>query len=203
NERGWAAIDEAYRNPPLSTEQILHPEKYASKPDLPTVIDLGQLKPGEGWKEVGRNVLGEMQLLVMLRKFGGKAVAAGWDGDRYAVFEGPRKRLGLAWLSTWDSEDDAREFAQAYVRYQTSKVGKLGQPPKPIPDSVWRNQDDGLYVVERRGKDVAVVEGLSPQATPGLVEAAFHATKIELKPKAAPGKPKAKPSDTRQTVLAR
>ena len=134
NERGWKAIDEAYRNPPLSTEQILHPEKYAAKPDLPTAIDLGRLQAGEGWKEVGRNVLGEMQILVMLRKQDGKAAAAGWDGDRYAIFEGPRKRLGLVWCSTWDSEDDAREFAQAYVRYQTSKAGNLGQPPKPIPD---------------------------------------------------------------------
>ena len=47
-----------------------------------------------------------------------------------------------------------------------------------------------LYVVERRGHDVAVVEGFAPAATPGLVEAAFQAKKTELKPvenkKAAP-----------------
>ena len=126
-------------------------------------IDLGVLKPGEGWKEVGRNVLGEMQTGVMLKKHGGKTAAAGWDGDRYAVFEGPKNKLGLVWLSTWDSEDDAREFAHGYVGYQTAKVGNLGKPPKPIPDSVWRNVDDSLYVVERRGRDVAVVEGFSPK----------------------------------------
>jgi hypothetical protein len=204
NQGGWAAIDEAYKNPPLSTEQILHPEKYAAKPDLPTIIDLGQLNPGAGWKEVGRNVLGELQLLILLRKHGGKAAAAGWDGDRYAVFEGPKNRLGLVWFSTWDSDDDAREFAQAYVHYQTSKEGNIGQPPKPIPDSVWRNLADGLFVVERRGKDVAVVEGFSPQATPGLIDAAFHSKKTELKPKPpAPTRPKAKASDTRQTALVR
>ena len=142
NKGGWAAIDEVYRNPPLSTEQILHPEKYRGKLDLPMSIDLGVLKPGEGWKEVGRNVLGEMQLGVMLRKHGGKAAAAGWDGDRYAVFEGPDDKLGLVWLSTWDSEDDAREFVRGYVGYQTAKVGHLGRPPTPIPDSVWRNLGD-------------------------------------------------------------
>ena len=126
NQGGWAAIDDVYRNPPLSTEQILHPEKYRAKPDFPMTIDLGTLKPGEGWKEVGRNVLGEMQMAIMLRKHGGKAAAAGWDGDRYAVFEGPKNKLGLVWLSTWDSEDDAREFAHGYVAYQTAKVGNLG-----------------------------------------------------------------------------
>ena len=75
-------------------------------------------------------------------KHGGKPAAAGWDGDRYAVFEGPKNRLGLVWLSTWDSEDDAREFAKGYVEYQTSKLGNIGKPPKPIPDKVWRNLDE-------------------------------------------------------------
>jgi hypothetical protein len=186
NAGGWAAIDDVYRNPPLSTEQILHPEKYRVKPDLPMTIDLGTLKAGDGWKEVGRNVLGEMQMAVMLKKHGGKTAAAGWDGDGYAVFEGPNDKLGLVWLSTWDSEDDAREFAHGYVSYQTTKAEKLGSPAKPVPDSVWRNLGDSFYVVQRRGSDVAVVEGFSAVATAGLLEAAFSAKRAELKP----GKPK-------------
>jgi hypothetical protein len=181
NEGGWAAIDDVYRNPPLSTEQIIHPEKYRAKPDFPMTIDLAALKPGDGWREVGRNVLGEMQTAILLKKHGGKRAAAGWDGDRYAIFEDAKNRLALVWLSTWDSEDDAREFAHAYVAYQSAKVGDLGKPPKPIPDSVWRNLDDRLFVVQRRGRDVAVVEGFSPDATPGLIEAAFQAKQTELR----------------------
>ena len=186
NKGGWAAIDEVYRNPPLSTEQILHPEKYSAEVDLPMSIDLGVLEPGQGWKEVGRNVVGEMQLGVMLKKHGGKAAAAGWDGDRYAIFEGPGKKLGLVWLSTWDSDDDAREFCKGYVSYQTTKVGHLGGHPTPIPDSVWRNLDDQLYVVKRLGRDVVVVEGFAPGPTLALVDAAFRATKTEMKPVAHP-----------------
>jgi hypothetical protein len=180
---GWGALDELYRNPPLSTEQVLHPEKYrGEKRDLPMSIDLGSLKAPEGWKEVGRNVLGEMQLGVLLRHHSGKSAAPGWDGDRFAVFEGPKDKLGLVWLSTWDSENDAREFHEAYVAYQSSKVGHLGKPPRPIPSSVWRNLDDALYVVERRGNDVAVVEGFPPQPTTALLDAAFQAKKTEMKP---------------------
>jgi len=182
NKGGWAAIDEVYHHPPLSTEQILHPEKYRLEVDFPMSIDLGVLKPGEGWKEVGRNVLGEMQLGIMLRKHGGKAAAAGWDGDTYAVFEGPDKKLGLVWLSTWDSEDDAREFVQGYVSYQTAKVGHIGGPPTPIRDAVWRNLGDQLYVVKRRGRDVVVVEGFAPAQTPALLDAAFQAKQTEFKP---------------------
>jgi hypothetical protein len=193
NRGGWPAIDNAYRDPPLSTEQVLHPEKYRDKIDLPMAIDLGVLTPGEGWKEVGRNVLGEMQLGVMLKKHGAKTAAPGWDGDRYAVFEGKNGKLGLAWLSTWDTELDAREFVEGYMGYQTSKVPGLGKPPKPLPDSVWRNAGDRHYVVERRGRDVVVVEGFEPKATTALIDALFQAKKVEMKPD-GPRKDAAKPA---------
>ncbi|MGC8641771.1 MAG: hypothetical protein ACP5XB_18035 [Isosphaeraceae bacterium] len=181
NDGGWKAIDEAYKNPPVSTEQILHPDKYRTRPDLPTMIDLGELKPGAPWKEVGRNVLGELQTRVMLGRQGARA-AAGWDGDRYAVFEGSEDKLGLVWLSTWDSEDDAREFAQAYARYQTRRMGKNGFQPEKIPDSLWRCADNVCRVVERRGADVAVIEGFPPTVTASLLEKAFHARKTEFSP---------------------
>ena len=127
-------------------------------------------------------MLGEMQLQVLLRKHGGKSAAAGWDGDRYAVFEGPKDRLGLVWLSTWDSEEDAREFTAAYIRYQTSRVDDLPRPRRGTHDTIWRNAGDQFYVVQRRGLDVAVVEGFPAETTPTLLEAAFHAGKVEMKP---------------------
>jgi hypothetical protein len=198
NKGGWAAIDEVYRDPPLSTEQILHPEKYRAAPDFPMSIDLGVLKPGDDWKELGRNVLGEMQLGVMLRKHGSKAAAAGWDGDRYAVFEGPNQKLGLVWLSTWDSEDEAREFMKAYVGYQTSKERDLAKAPRRIPDSVWRGDNERLYVVHRQGSDVAVIEGFSPEVTPSLLDAALHAKQTELKPRERSGGPGASRAESAQ-----
>ncbi len=181
NDGGWKSVDEAYKSPPVSTEQIIHPEKYRSKLDLPMCIDLGALKPDAPWKELGRNVLGELQTSIMLGRAGPKA-AAGWDGDRYAVFEGPAAKLGLVWLSTWDSEDDAREFAQAYTRYQTRRMGKDAYQPERIPDSLWRCSDNVCQVVERRGRDVAVIEGFAPAVTESLLESAFKASKAEFRP---------------------
>ncbi len=185
NDGGWRSVDAAYASPPQSTEQILHPEKYRGQPDPPTVVDLGKLEPGEGWSEVGRNVLGEFQLGILLRSHGGKPIAAGWDGDRYAVFEGPRSRLGLAWLTTWDTEDDARDFARQYARHQTTKLGPGVESPDAFPDSLRRPHEGTTYAVERRGKDVAVVEGFPTDPTERLLEAAFRAKKVELPP---PGK---------------
>jgi hypothetical protein len=185
NDGGWKAVDEAYRNPPVSTEQVIHPEKYRDKPDLPTMIDLGELKPGAPWKELGRNVLGELQISVMLGRSGPKA-AAGWDGDRYAVFEGPSKKLALVWLSTWDSEDEAREFARAYSRYQARRIGNGASAPENMPDSLWQCQDDVCRVIERRGADVAVVEGFPPDKTLAMLDAARRAKKAEFSPKSKP-----------------
>lgn len=182
NDDGWKGIDAAYLEPPVSTEQILHPAKYKADPDYPVAIDLGTLDAGPGWKEVGRNVLGEMQTAVLLRRHGGNAAAAGWDGDRYAAFEGPDGRLGLVWVTTWDGEDDAREFTRGMVRYQTDRMGDSKFQPVEVPDSIWRSVDGVCRIVERRGPDVVVVEGFSPAVSGGLLEAAFQAQKTEMKP---------------------
>jgi len=180
NDGGWKAIDEAYKNPPLSSEQILHPEKYKAKPDPPTAVDLGELKPGGDWKELGQNVVGEMQLTVLLKRHGGRNAAAGWDGDRYAVFENKKGDVGLVWLSTWDTEDDAKEFAAGYAKFQTTKLGSDVPQPETVPDSLRRPRDTATLAVERRGKDVAVVEGFDKEATEALVEAALKAKKTEM-----------------------
>lgn len=181
NDGGWEALNIAYRRPPLSTEQILHPEKYiGDEPDLPMTIDLGTLDVDDRWEEVGRNVVGEMQLAVLLARHGGKPAAAGWDGDRYAVFAGPDDRLGLVWLTTWDTEDDAREFAESYARFQTTKLGPDAETPDEIPDRLRRDHDGASYFVARRGADVAVVEGFPRRLGRTLLRAAFEAEKVEM-----------------------
>jgi hypothetical protein len=177
NDGGWQALNDAYKRPPLSTEQILHPEKYQEKPDPPTAIDLDKLAPGEGWKELGRNVVGEMQLAILLRRHGGRNAAEGWDGDRFAVFEGPQDRLGLVWFSTWDSEKDALEFERGYSDFQETK--RAGGPAG-AGDAPRKPDQDASFVVERRGSDVVVVEGFPAGATGSLVDAAFRAKKTEM-----------------------
>src|SRR6185295_12605226 len=34
--KGWQGVNALYANPPLSTAQILHPEKYFAQPDAPS-----------------------------------------------------------------------------------------------------------------------------------------------------------------------
>ena len=184
---GWAAIDEVYRNPPLSTEQILHPEKYRAKPDFPMTIDLGTL-------EAGRRLEGSRPQRPGRDADGGHAQEARREDGRRRLGRRPLRRLrgpekqaraGLAFnLGQRRRRPGVRPWL--CLLSDRRKSGNLGTPAKPIPDSVWRNLDDSFYVVQRRGRDVAVVEGFSAAATAGLVEAAFQAKQTEMKP----GEPK-------------
>ncbi len=117
---GWGAVDAAYARLPASTEQILHPAKYAAGEapldvDLPSMID--QLPPG--WSEVRRDVFGEFMLSVFLS--GGNIptvaanAAAGWGGDAYALYRNEQGHGLLTMKFRWDSDEDLDEFWTALV----------------------------------------------------------------------------------------
>lgn len=127
--RGPGRIDDAFRRPPVSTEQILHPEKYAlvasgggDEPQDFVFSDSVPL-PFEEWELVNENVLGELQVEILLRPGLGSAVsvpaAAGWDGDRFRVWrrKGDPSRRCLVWATVWDSERDAGEFSDAIEKH--------------------------------------------------------------------------------------
>jgi hypothetical protein len=116
---GQKLLDYAFStDPPRSSEQILHPEKWHGRRDDPVVLvwpDLSGALAGYGKSVEGE--LGEATVATLLRegmKDGAKATAAaaGWGGDRFAVYEKEGRRI-LVWLTEWDSEADAREAVDA------------------------------------------------------------------------------------------
>jgi len=181
NEGEWASVDRAFKNPPVSTEQILHPEKYLNDVDAPVAIDLPELSDvvGDDWNELGRNVLGELQISILLRKHWGPRAAAGWDGDRYAVFRGPDGQLGLVWFTTWDTAEDANEFAGAYARYVRGRIGgedtrsaaRDESAPPSVPEHVRLERQGRVYDLIRGNNDVIAVEGFSASLSQRILEA--------------------------------
>lgn len=122
---GWEALDRAFGKLPDSTEQVLHPDKYAAD-EQPVTVPLNAAaiagRLGAGWKATPADTLGEFQIGSWLRARGvtgagggisGDAAAAGWGGDRYALIEGPSGAYALVVLTTWDTRNDAAEFATA------------------------------------------------------------------------------------------
>ena len=117
---GYAAVDAAFKDPPNSTEQVLHPEKYTAHEQPATVAiptDIAS-KLGTGWSVAGQDTLGELILGIWLNQGGvaradANAAAAGWGGDRLAVLRGPGGALGVGLITTWDTAADAAEFTAA------------------------------------------------------------------------------------------
>jgi hypothetical protein len=117
---GWDAVDAAYDQPPASTEQILHPDKYAED-EAPLAVDDPGLAAlmGGGWEDVESSVVGEAMTGIWLEQMGidptdAAAAAAGWGGDRLSVARGPDGAWTLAWRIAWDAPAQAAEFMEAH-----------------------------------------------------------------------------------------
>jgi hypothetical protein len=161
----WDRVDRAFRDPPVSTEQALHPEKYGvdgKDRDDPVAIAFADPAPLEAgdWELVKENTLGELQTEILLRDKLGRgasaAAAAGWDGDTYRVYRrkaGDGKTL-LVWVSTWDSEGEAAEFVRAARKIFPAESG--GASPA------------GLRLTAS-GADVVIVYGIEDEGLASAV----------------------------------
>lgn len=137
------AAEKLLANPPASTEQILHPEKYVgSEKDLPTSVALPNLASllGGSWKEHQRSNVGEFSIRTLFetwREWGtATSVAAGWDGDRYVYLENGND-YAMVWKTVWDTEKDASEFGDAFGRLVREKRFKKRLGSEPVTGTSW------------------------------------------------------------------
>lgn len=163
--RSWRALDSCYANLPSSTEQIMHPERFLER-DNPVKIEVPDLADslGADWKRADGDVNGEFGYLVALAEYipkrAAKIAAAGWGGDRYALYENKvTGTLVLAQYTTWDTENDAREFFDAYSD-RTQKRYKLANPMDSNARRRVSETGEGLASIELRGNDVVMIEGV-------------------------------------------
>jgi len=134
-----------------------------------------------GWKRLDYDVEGEWGFYLILDEFlkspaESRRAAAGWGGDRFAVYEGPQGEVLFVSLSTWDTESDAREFFDAYVkrtglRYPGATQLNSADPQTRNPEIETGNRKSfltspGSVTIELRGNRVAVIEGLPDRTDP-------------------------------------
>ncbi|MEO6193154.1 MAG: hypothetical protein ABIS20_09110 [Thermoanaerobaculia bacterium] len=177
---GQPLLDYAFQtDPPRSTEQILHPEKWHTRRDDPVVLrfpDLAAELPG--YRKAAEGEMGELSLRIFLRQelkgtdpAPAYAAAAGWGGDRFAVYEKAGARL-VVWITEWDGEADAAEFRAALRSLGGWRVEAAG--PRRVlalrgalPDERWAGVRARLaaVAVERpANKDIDLKAiGVAPQ----------------------------------------
>jgi len=129
NGGGWEAVNAAFADPPISTEQVLHPELYLSR-EAPLVVEVADMSAllGDDWQIVFTRTLGEFYLREYLdTQLAGRAAgraAAGWGGDRYHLYYNESTGQ-LAWILrlAWDTPGDSAEFFNNYQDFAASRPG--------------------------------------------------------------------------------
>jgi hypothetical protein len=126
---GWAAVNAAYADPPVSTEHILHPERYRAG-DEPVPVSIVSLSDalGSDWRLVFEDPVGELMLRVYLQNQlsvdEAARAARGWGGDLGVVYYN-EDSYGLVMVlrSVWDTSAEAGEFLNAYNTYAARRYG--------------------------------------------------------------------------------
>ena len=173
----WSAVDAVWRDPPASSEQVLHREKYdACEAPLAVPDTVFPALPGFD-RPKASDVLGELVarawLATELAPEIAARAAAGWAGDRAALYAAaPEVRPDggvadrvvepLAWLTIWDDGGEADDF----VRAAAAVAGEAN--------------------VMRRGEAVAAFFGATALA-PAALEAVLDGWKASTKPATAKG----------------
>jgi hypothetical protein len=156
----WAQVNQAYQNPPQTTEQIMHPDKYLSGEAAVPVGDFALDNTlGSNWKLIQSKSFGEWTTYLLLG-YGAdmasqvdpktaKVAAAGWSGDHYQVlYNAANDQTALAAHWIWDSSADALEFQNA-MQTHLSKLYRGNQLNQPKGEC-WQvnNQATCLYSIE-------------------------------------------------------
>jgi antitoxin (DNA-binding transcriptional repressor) of toxin-antitoxin stability system len=163
--RPWSAVDALWSDPPASSAEVLHPERYeACLAPIPVPEELLPTLVGSGRPEAS-DVLGELVVRTWLAAALPPAIAAraaaGWAGDRAGIYQSAARTVTLAapdagapaappasapfaWLTLWDDGAEAEDFARAA-------------------------EAAGVHTVARRGEAVALLLGVpEPDATATL-----------------------------------
>jgi hypothetical protein len=162
---GWRAVDDIWRKPPTTTEQILHPEKLeAREPGESIPVPLAD-KSGPR-DVIYKDIFGEQSVRLLFEEWMPRTAAvksaSDWGGDRIAVFR-DGKRFAVAWHLRYDTEPAAirglEALARGVLRDKTditadegAKAAKKGKVCRERPEA-------GPYAALRVGKDIAVVSG--------------------------------------------
>ncbi len=161
---GWAAVDGAWDNPPLTTEQILHLDKFDAGERPLAVPAPASASLGSGWQVLDDDSSGELGARLFFEEWMTPELAAktsaGWGGDR-GVLAVNGDRAAYAWRLRYDAGATPDALAtRAFVTLTRSLDVALG--PAKVADSAFacrERADRGPIAVAKSGADLVFVFG--------------------------------------------
>ena len=165
---GWAEVDRAYQDPPSTTEQLLHIDKYYAR-EMAEVIPSLADPAGEGWVRIHGDVYGEQGVRIAFEEWMSRVdaakAAAGWAGDRAGVWN--NSSLGLtvaAWLIRfdWSGSDGSGEAREAF-NLASGAWGRSSLAKRSGSRSLCRKiGKDKFAFIETRAREVVLTSGAAP-----------------------------------------
>lgn len=181
---GTDALNRAFRNPPRSMEQVLHPEKYTPDCDTPSIVenpDLSRVLPN--WRLEAENTLGELIIGTMFEfalgdPRAGALAAEGWDGDRITTWRAPNNDLAGAWVTVWDSRAEAEEFYLAYIDLLEAKYRRQGTWQRKGSHSALYTGMGRAAALEISEGTVVIAEGVPQELADKCLEAIWSTSVV-------------------------
>jgi hypothetical protein len=160
-KHGDAGFAEVFRNPPASSQHILHPEKYFAKVQ-PFKTELPKVKL-KGYAALAEGTFGELDHDILLRQYTDEATAklsVKWRGGQYRVLEDKkRERQVLLYVSEWEDPADAAKLFSAWRSILRKKWKRFEVSSESAAEVTGRG-DDGRFRLQLAGTRVTSVEGL-------------------------------------------
>ncbi len=192
HQGGWESLNKAYKDLPVSAEQVLHPTKYFGDRDVPTSMVFDTPAALEDWDQLDAAIHGEFYLQVLLTNFDSSPVdsknaTAGWDGDAYAAYRNAdTDDIVVVMATTWDTDAEAQEFYREYRSILAKKFTDLEMDKisEQLGDAsvTYHGADKarGFGQLVHRGKEVFFVEGGSKKLNQTILNE-LQANEIEYK----------------------
>ncbi|AZH24248.1 Hvo_1808 family surface protein [Haloplanus aerogenes] len=190
---GWAAVNDAFENPPESTEQVIH-----LTDEEPVPIEY-ENRARNGWQtfpdqgESGSDTVGEASMYVMFwyqaRTAGAQTInprtvvqttspldmynydaapSAGWGNDRvFPYYKGSVSdgQYGYVWVTEWDTERDAAQFHNAYrAILDAHDARSQGDNTYVIPSGEYAD----AFRIDRQGTRVTIVNAPTAEQLSGI-----------------------------------
>jgi hypothetical protein len=161
---GWEGLPGVFARPPVSTQQILHPNLYMAG-KVPPNLALPSLEKALGpeWSKLEENVMGEFGWKEVLKEFldapRAKSLSAAWNGDRYAVYEQKQtKHLLLISRERLATQQQAERFFGQYSEALEKKHDKRSNLFRK-PDFFSFDTPDGSVFLRCFENDCVTLEG--------------------------------------------
>ena len=172
---GWAALPGVFEKPPVSTQQILHPERYKSG-KIPVEVTLPPIEKllGNGWAKLDENIMGEFGWREVFKQFLGderaKSLAA-WDGDRYSLYEQEQtKKLVLVARLQLDSQEHTARFFGQYSEALEKKYSERKNLFRRANFFSFDTPDGGVFL-DCFGFECVTLEGTTRKVFDGMTKA--------------------------------